>query len=69
MGEHEEDELRRDLAASVEARRELGPAYEDDLVRSFVERLGTGGAAGIIVAWADIAGVNAAYAWGRPRRR
>lgn len=113
MGEHEQDELRRDLAASVEARRELGPAYEDDLVRSFVERLdstireqvdaqvarrpggdagnreqlvlglvslgtgipvtaiagGTGGTAGIIVAWAGIAGVNAAYAWGRPGRR
>jgi hypothetical protein len=34
-----EDELRRDLAASIEARRELGPAYEDELVQSFVDRV------------------------------
>lgn len=83
MGEHEEAELRRDVAASVGARRALGRAYEDDLVRSFVERLDSTireqvdaqvarrstGDAGIVVAWAGIAGVDAAYAWGRPGRR
>lgn len=31
--------MRRDLAATVGARRELGPAYEDDLVASFVDRV------------------------------
>lgn len=35
----EKDEIHRDLAASVEARRELGPAYEDELVQSFVEKI------------------------------
>jgi hypothetical protein len=37
----DEDELRRDRAASIEARRELGPAYEDELVQSFVDRIDT----------------------------
>lgn len=32
-------EMRQDLDATVEARRELGPAYEDDLVASFVDRV------------------------------
>lgn len=30
---------------------------------------GTSGATGLIVAWAGIAAVNAAHAWGRSRRR
>lgn len=33
------EETRRDLAATVEARRELGPAYEDDLVQAFCDRI------------------------------
>lgn len=105
--------MRRDLAAAVEARRELGPAYEDELVQAFCDRvdqtirartetaldrasaggaedtrqfvlglvsLGTGvpitaiassngGTAATVVAWAGIVGVNAAYSWGRARRR
>lgn len=32
-------EIRRDLDATVEARRELGPEYEAELVESFVDRL------------------------------
>ncbi|WP_206184924.1 hypothetical protein [Thermoactinospora rubra] len=32
-------ELQRDLRASLDARRELGPDYEAALVESFVERL------------------------------
>lgn len=31
--------LRSDLAASVEARRELGPSYEKELVESFCDRI------------------------------
>ncbi len=31
--------LRTDLAASVQARRELGPAYEKELVESFCDRI------------------------------
>ncbi len=38
MSDHR-DELRRDLGASVGARRELGPAYEAELVESFVDRV------------------------------
>jgi len=39
MGRDARDELRRDLEATVGARRELGPSYDDALVESFVERL------------------------------
>lgn len=35
----EEREIRQDLAATVEARKELGPEYEGELVASFVERI------------------------------
>ena len=33
------DELRRDLAATVSARQELGRDYETELVESFVDRI------------------------------
>ena len=33
------DELRKDLEATVEARRELGPEFEPELVASFLDRL------------------------------
>lgn len=32
-------EIQRDLAATVEARRELGPSYEAELVESFCDRI------------------------------
>ncbi len=35
------EETRRDLAATVEARRELGSAYEDALVQAFCDRIDT----------------------------
>lgn len=35
----DEREIRQDLAATVEARRELGPEYEGELVASFVDRI------------------------------
>ncbi|MFF4381997.1 hypothetical protein ACIQI7_32725 [Kitasatospora sp. NPDC092039] len=34
-----QDELRRDLDATLQARKELGPEYEDALVDSFMKRL------------------------------
>jgi hypothetical protein len=34
-----DQETRHDLLATVEARRELGEAHEDDLIRGFLERL------------------------------
>jgi hypothetical protein len=33
------EELRKDLEATVEARRELGPEFEPELVASFLDRL------------------------------
>jgi hypothetical protein len=32
-------ETRRELEATVEARRELGPTHDDDLIDAFLERL------------------------------
>jgi hypothetical protein len=32
-------ETQHDLQATLDARRELGPAHDDDLVRGFLERL------------------------------
>ncbi|MCX4526190.1 MULTISPECIES: hypothetical protein [unclassified Streptomyces] len=37
----ERQELKRDLDAALDARRELGPEYESALVESFVERVDT----------------------------
>jgi len=34
-----EDDLRRDLEATTAARRELGPAHDDELIEAFLERL------------------------------
>lgn len=34
-------ELKKDLDATVQARRELGPEYEDELVEGFLEKLDT----------------------------
>jgi hypothetical protein len=33
------EELRKDLEATVEARRELGPEFEPELISSFLDRL------------------------------
>jgi hypothetical protein len=38
----EEDEARRELEATVAARKELGPEYEHHLVESFLEKLERG---------------------------
>ena len=101
---------REELHAALEARRELGKAYEPDVVDAFLERVerrleertrkiarprreeergphvalaivslgtgipitaiagGTGGIAGILIAWAGIVGVNVAYALSERRR-
>ena len=96
---------REELAAAVEARRELGPDYEDPVLDAFMEKLerrldervkrtpaerepsaaavplasigmgipitaiagGTGGVAGILIAWIGIVLVNVAYALARRR--
>ncbi|MGH3996649.1 MAG: hypothetical protein ACRDTJ_04220, partial [Pseudonocardiaceae bacterium] len=39
MAEEDEREIQHDLEATIGARRELGPAYENELVTSFVERI------------------------------
>jgi len=39
VAENDEREMRNDLSATIGARRDLGPAYEAELVESFVERI------------------------------
>ena len=39
MADDDERELRQDLSATIGARRDLGPAYEVELVESFLDRI------------------------------
>ena len=39
-GEHDEHELKKELSATIQARKDLGPEYESALVDSFIEKLG-----------------------------
>ncbi|TWF99672.1 hypothetical protein [Kitasatospora viridis] len=38
-GQHHRTELRKDLDAAIETRRELGPEYESELVDAFLARI------------------------------
>jgi hypothetical protein len=39
MSPQQRDDLQRDVQASLEARRELGPAYDDHFVQQLTERM------------------------------
>jgi hypothetical protein len=39
IGPQQREDLQRDVAATLEARRELGPSYDDHFVQSLTERM------------------------------
>jgi hypothetical protein len=39
MSQQQTDDLKRDVQASLEARRELGPAYDDHFIQQLTERM------------------------------